>query len=94
MDTYHDYVKKEGKPTEREQKLLDDEKKYAELNKGSLIYVGENLEMHKNRIGNEVFTPLTAKNVHIYSVGDIEQDVKEHLYKKAKDFFPKTALPY
>ncbi len=90
MDTYHDYVKKEGKPTEREQKLLDDEKKYADLNKGSLIYVGENLEMHKNRIGNEVFTPLTAKNVHIYSVGDIEQDVKEHLYKKAKDFFPKN----
>ena len=90
MDTYNDYVKKEGKPTEREQKLLDDEKEYAKVNKDGLKYVGENLEMHKNRIGNEVFTPLTAKNVHIYSVGDIEQDVKEHLYKKAKDFFPKN----
>ena len=90
MNRYHDYIGKQGKPTEREQRLLNDEQKYDEVNRGGLKNVGENLEMHKNRIGNEVFTPLTAKNVHIYSVGNIEQDVKEHLYKKAKDFFPKN----
>ena len=90
MNRYHDYIGKQGKPTEREQRLLNDEQKYDEVNRGGLKNVGENLEMHKDRVGNEVFTPLTAKNVHIYSVGNIEQDVKEHLYKKAKDFFPKN----
>ena len=90
MNRYHDYIGKQGKPTEREQRLLNDEQKYDEVNRGGLKNVGENLEMHYDRVGNEVFTPLTAKNVHIYSVGNIEQDVKEHLYEKAKDFFPKN----
>ena len=85
---------KQFKMNIREKKFIESIEKYQNINnmyQNEKQYKKQNLETVKSRIGNEIVTPLVEKNIHLYSIGKINDETLNYTYNKAKETYSKNS---